>query len=149
MHTFRKKTLAWWLSASALLACASGPLQAADLSGAAMDRVAGQLKLTPEQRTALERILARWQNEREARAAPDLRQALLQQFAGDRLDADALAREATDRLRELEAAIPRMAADLAELHRALTPEQRIQLVNWMQERGTKRRWHTSYWHRGQ
>lgn len=145
MHASIKKSLSAALISCAALILKAAPLQAASVPGFALDQVAAELSLSAEQRERVEHFLTRWMQQRRHSTHSGLREEFMHQFTSERLDIEALEQKTRESLREWEAALPALLAELAVLHQALTAGQRAQLAQWMKERGGQQRRRAGYW----
>lgn len=117
------------------------PEQAAAWRGRMVDRVAGKLDLTPEQKARLTRLSDTLHAERMAvRGAADPRADLLSLFAGDKFDrakAQALVQQKTDAVKS---GSPEVIAALGDFYDSLNPAQQQKVRAFLQKRHG--------WHRG-
>ena len=118
-------------------------VQSADMHSAAggmfggmFNRLLDRVNATPQQRTQIQQILQAnvdaMRAQRDARS--ELRDEAMKLFAQPTVDADALEALRQKQLAQHDAASKRMTAAMLEISRVLTPEQRKQMTEYMQQR---------------
>lgn len=104
----------------------------AGMLGRMLDRV----NATPEQRTQIEQILKSSTEQMRAQreSGRELRDEAMKLFAQPTVDANALEALRQKQLAQHDAASKRMTAAMLEISRVLTPEQRKQMSEYLQQR---------------
>ena len=109
---------------------------AGGMFGGMLGRMLDRVNATPQQRTQIEQILKTnvdaMRAQRDSRS--ELRDEALKLFAQPTVDASALEALREKQMAQHIAASKRMTAAMLEISRVLTPEQRKQMTDYMQQR---------------
>lgn len=109
---------------------------AGGMFGGMLDRMLDRVDATPQQRTQIQQILQSNRDEMRAQreSSRELRQQAMALFAQPTVDAKALEDLRQKQMAQHDAASKRMTAAMLEISRVLTPEQRKQMTDYMQQR---------------
>lgn len=109
---------------------------AGGMFGGMLNRMLDRVDATPQQRTQIQQILQSNRDEMRAQreSSRELRQQAMALFAQPTVDAKALEDLRQKQMAQHDAASKRMTAAMLEISRVLTPEQRKQMTDYMQQR---------------
>ena len=115
---------------------AAGPSGAGSMFGGMLNRLLDRVNATPQQRTQIEQIMQTNADEMRAQrdAGRELRDEAMNLFAQPTVDANALEALRQKQLARHDATSRRMTAAVLEISRVLTPDQRKQMTDYMNER---------------
>ena len=104
--------------------------------GGMLSRMLDRVNATPEQRSQIQQILKTSADEMRTQreAGREMRDEAMKLFAQPTLDANAIEALRQKQLAQHDAASKRMTAAMLEIGRVLTPEQRKQMSEYMQQR---------------